>query len=68
MASKRRLRRKACTGKRMHATFADAQEAAVRTRGRVQPYRCPHCNQWHVGHEPRAQRHARLQAQSLWKA
>lgn len=56
MSSKRRIRRKSCTRKIRHATEADAREhigALVRRKGwtgRMNAYRCPFCNGWHVGH------------------
>lgn len=53
MASKRRLRRKACEGKRRHADEAGArvEVAKARVRG-LHAYQCPHCSGWHVGHPP----------------
>lgn len=53
MASKRRLRRRGCTGKLAH----DRQDALYhafllrRDKGeRVHAYRCRFGNHWHVGH------------------
>ncbi len=59
MASKRRLKRRACERKIKHksrgAAFAAIKAMWLRygtgARG-VQPYRCSHCGAWHVGHEP----------------
>lgn len=67
MASKRRLRRKQCTGKVGHPDEASAyhvisaiywkERALTKTVGLprsvcpLQPYRCPHCGKWHIGHE-----------------
>ena len=57
MASKRRLRRKGCTGKQVHPDQAAAVAHAIhlnRTRigrARVHAYRCPFSRvHWHVGH------------------
>lgn len=56
MASKRRLRRNACTGKHRHATPAEGQAhiAHLHRRfgysGRMDVYRCRWCNSYHVGH------------------
>lgn len=53
MASKRRIRRKACTGKQQHTretAYAHAY-ALWKSKGEtVQPYRCRFGNHWHVGH------------------
>ncbi|EAY0359032.1 hypothetical protein B2J38_16715 [Salmonella enterica] len=58
MASKRRLRRKQCSGK---IRFASAEDAVRRIqilhrkyghRGQLQAYHCPFCKGWHVGHAP----------------
>jgi hypothetical protein len=65
MSSKRRHRRKACTGKTRHVDLAAAREAALRARGRghrVNTYPCPYCGGWHIGHPTRDQRHAGRQA------
>lgn len=64
MASKRRLRRKACDGKRSFKTDAAARYAIFRLRrntGTTDPlttYRCKFCNQFHFGHPPRHVRNA----------
>lgn len=56
MASKRRLRRNACTGKTRHPNAATAQRhIAALTRagkwsGHMDAYRCRFCNGFHVGH------------------
>lgn len=58
MASKRRLRRKACSGKRRYATAIEAEQAIRRLRyetktlARMNAYRCPFCNKFHIGHTP----------------
>lgn len=58
MSSKRRLRRKACKGKRR---FVDQDEAiaAIKSltrsrgwQGLLVPYRCPFCGWFHFGHAP----------------
>ncbi|RYM66295.1 hypothetical protein BSR03_01515 [Serratia proteamaculans] len=58
MASKRRLRRKQCEGKRRHKNF-DCAMKEIRLlhqrhghQGQLQPYRCPFCSMFHVGHTP----------------
>ena len=54
MASKRRLKRKACTGKVAYATQSAAVAASralfKKTHGYVQAYRCHWCSKYHVGH------------------
>lgn len=53
MASKRRLRRNACTGKVRHANIAGAYAHAreLKKRGEiVRPYYCKFCGGCHVGH------------------
>jgi len=56
MASKRRLRRKGCEGKRRHATLQDAKYAVictVKARGLMnymRAYKCPFGNHYHIGH------------------
>jgi hypothetical protein len=53
MASKRQLRKKACTRKRYHATRESAERSARRTNnrdGRLVAYKCNFCDGWHVGH------------------
>lgn len=58
MGSKRRLRRKACTGKRQYLTHAEANVAAHNTartfQQRIGAYKCTYCGNYHVGHTPRA--------------
>ena len=59
MASKRRLRRKACTGKRRFVTAAAARAAIAWVhqrkgyQGFMKPYLCQFCNTWHFGHPPK---------------
>ena len=55
MASKRRQRRKTCTGKCRYATLAEAQAARWRSshyRGQagLNVYRCRYCGGYHLGH------------------
>lgn len=50
--------RNACpSGKLAHSTRADAKRHALKHRlsygDHVRPYRCDHCQLWHVGHLPR---------------
>lgn len=43
-----------CEGKRWftHKRYAkDHARQAERSVGRMQVYRCPHCDLWHVGHK-----------------
>ena len=62
MASKRRLRRKQCEGKRK---FADAQEATAFLKATysasaaMNSYHCGFCRSWHLGHLRRRDRDAR---------
>jgi hypothetical protein len=61
MASKRRLRRKECEGKRRYVSPGEAQTAADGLRGvgggaYIEPYQCDFCNAWHIGHRPGAMR------------
>lgn len=54
MASKRHIRRKACTGKVRHETEAFALIARRKTNpglvGSMGVYRCDFCGGFHVGH------------------
>lgn len=56
MASKRRLRRNACTGKVRYTTSLDAQHAAAaagrRTGAWIVAYGCRFCGGHHIGHPP----------------
>ena len=61
MASKRAIRRRACTGKRCYGTIKaalDALRTHARRFGRMTPYRCHFCKQFHLGHPPRKVREA----------
>ena len=58
MSSKRRLRRKSCTGKLQFPT-QDAALSAIKAltrskgwQGLLVPYRCSFCGQFHFGHPP----------------
>lgn len=60
MSSKRRIRRKSCTGKRRFADVASARAAIaalIRNKGPqggwLQPYHCPFCRGVHFGHAPK---------------
>jgi len=57
VASKRRLRRKACDGKIRHEDRATADRHAAwacwKYKAKIAAYRCPHCGGYHVGHPPR---------------
>lgn len=54
MASKRVLRRRQCGHKHRHATQREARAHVVALEYAgghdLQPYRCPWCKQFHVGH------------------
>lgn len=57
MASKRRIRRQACSGKQRFATSqeaSDAMHALIRSgkqrRGWLNTYRCSFCKGYHYGH------------------
>jgi hypothetical protein len=56
VASKRRLRQKACVGKIQYATFDEAMVVCIRVRRQLQenvhPYRCPFGQHFHTGHQP----------------
>ena len=60
MASKRRIRRNACTGKHRYDSAAQAQAAIAGLhrrkgyQGFMQPYRCSFCNGYHFGHPPKS--------------
>lgn len=62
MASKRRLRRRACLGKVRYSIGSVAQEAARKTSGlvhsRLLAYKCVYCNGYHIGHTPARLRQA----------
>jgi hypothetical protein len=59
VASKRRIRRNACTGKVRHASAHDGQTAIGKLvrgkgwQGTMNVYQCPFCHAWHIGHAPR---------------
>ena len=58
MSSKRRIRRKSCTGKQRFLNEAEALQAikaltrAKGWQGLLTPYRCQFCNGFHFGHAP----------------
>jgi hypothetical protein len=57
MASKRRNRRRRCTGKRNYATPQEAARDAADMRRKqhrddIDDFRCPNCGGIHVGHTP----------------
>lgn len=57
MASKRRLRRKACEGKIRHEDKVTADRHAAwarwRSKSHIAAYQCPHCGGFHIGHPSR---------------
>lgn len=62
MASKRRIRRKSCTGKLRHATPAEGQAHITQLHRRfgyslMDVYRCRFCSGYHVGHSKGGRRH-----------
>lgn len=65
MASKRRIRRKKCDGKRKYASQEDALKVSAsmqrkeKTLWCMQAYRCSFCKQFHLGH-PRKGRQIRF--------
>jgi hypothetical protein len=52
MASKRRIRRNMCDGKKRHRSEQGAIIAIKKTASRhpMRPYRCRFCGCWHIGH------------------
>ena len=58
MASKRRLRRNACDGKRQYPDYHQAFDSLQALRrlgkvsGRITVYKCKYCRSFHVGHTP----------------
>lgn len=56
MASKRRVRRRSCEGKRQYASANIATASSRRLTGvgtgNLHAYRCKFCRQWHTGHRP----------------
>ena len=69
MASKRRLRRIACDGKKQYADIHGATVAAGKASDRaetwIHPYKCEFCGCWHIGHPPKRIRQA-IQARRGW--
>lgn len=59
MASKRRIRRKACEGKQRFDSQTKAVSAMLALQrdkgdqGNLRPYCCVFCKGWHYGHAPR---------------
>mgnify|MGYP001617140279 FL=1 len=57
MASKRRLRRRACEGKLRYVSHAQAHAAISaqtwKWTAHMSAYPCPHCGRYHIGHTPR---------------
>ena len=58
MSSKRRIRRKSCSGKFQYKSVADGQTAIGHLKkntgdtSRFNVYKCQFCKQYHVGHAP----------------
>lgn len=59
MASKRRIRRLTCKGKRKYKSRSMAI-AVTKTHPGQHSYKCPYCHFWHNGHMPGAVRAAIL--------
>jgi hypothetical protein len=56
MAFRRFSKELQCTGKRWYSDKHEAKKAAKKSEqrfGRMDVYRCPHCDLWHIGHEPK---------------
>lgn len=53
MASKRRLRRRACEQKKRYESKEDATNHGVFDN--LVAYNCPHCHGWHVGRRKQKQ-------------
>lgn len=55
-----------CTGKRAYRDFLTARRMARRTNddrdAHVQPYRCRHCQSWHLGTANKMPKKPRLEA------
>ena len=59
MASKRRVRRKSCTGKVRHKSLQDANCCISKTFGfrDMKAYKCKFCKGFHIGHKPNSKRY-----------
>ena len=61
MASKRRKRRKSCTGKKRYPSRKEAMDSRDRVfkeyRIRLDAYKCDFCGGWHIGHGSRGRRY-----------
>jgi rubrerythrin len=70
MASKRRLRRKACGDKQRHDSEDAAKRHAIHLRKKTevyyQTYKCKFCGKWHIGRPDRKTKQA-LRAKALRK-
>lgn len=66
MASKRRQRRSACSGKLRYATHDEAEQARGLAQRRdpwpIRAYRCRYCRGYHIGHVPSESLRARQAA------
>ena len=54
-----------CDGKEPFDLRSRAEKAAKRKTGR-QVYRCPHCQQWHVGTKPQ-KKQPKLKGRQKWQ-
>jgi len=56
MVSKRKIRKKQCTGKKQYMNRPIAWQAVYAMKRKSQTglsiYKCSFCNQWHIGHKP----------------
>ena len=70
MASKRAIKRRACSGKKKY-NEEDAKRASYHARRKtgdwILPYGCKFCKGWHIGHPPRKVRQAIIAKQKRRK-
>ena len=64
MASKRKVRKKRCTGKKQYVNRPTAWQAVYAMRRKDQTglsiYKCSFCNRWHIGHKSRNYKQQRI--------
>ena len=74
--TKRKLRRKSCTGKIKYINEEDAERSAKavhrKTGHWIEAYHCVFCGAWHIGHPPRNVRQSiiaqnKLRGLEKWK-
>lgn len=67
MASKRRIRRKACGSKKPYPDQTTAVAHLIASgwaKDGVHTYKCPFCRQWHLGHRPESVKQAQRKRES----